>query len=374
MSDKFQYLAEIPGQHCQNYILQFHRKISRRNIILTDSFFLFRAPSEKFSAFRQNFSTRLSKQQYTCPQEHFEEQCFLKLFSILLGRWANNFRLFSIFPTGLSELHYTCLPVKIELKLCSFEGNAFFHLFRTLSKKFLACWQKFFGGFIKTAIYVSIGTLWREKLLFWKIRFFITLGHWANNFRFLVAKISNRLWKLHSKGPENHFQENLFFEKKVLSVSDLERKIFGLLARFYQQICQNCIILDHKKIRENLFWKVFIIVVHFSAKNILFFFRKNQQLSQTPFYVSGRILRGNFLLSTFVTFSNFEHRFFCLPAKTYEQWFQSCILRSHRRILMGFFGKKASVLNHFWTLNGNSSAFLQNIFGRVNKTVFYLSI
>ena len=42
-------------------------KTSRSIILLTDSFFLFRAPSEKFSAFRQNFSTRLSKQHYTCP-------------------------------------------------------------------------------------------------------------------------------------------------------------------------------------------------------------------------------------------------------------------------------------------------------------------
>ena len=104
-----------------------------------------------------------------------------------------------------------------------------------------------------------------------------------------------------------------------------------------------------------MFWKVFIIVVQFSAKNILFFFRKNQQLSQTPFYVSGRILRGNFLLSTFVTFSNFEHRFFCLPAKTYEQWFQSCILRSHRSILMGFLEKKPL----FWIIFGPWAETLQ---------------
>ena len=133
---------------------------------------------------------------------------------------------------------------------------------------------------MKTAFYVSIGTLWGEILLFWKIRIFITFGHWANNFRFLVAKFSIRLWKLHSRGPENHFEENvLFLKKNLLSLSDLERNVFGLLARFYQQVCQNCIIRNHKKIRENFFWKLFIIVVWFCAKNILFFLRKNSTVS-----------------------------------------------------------------------------------------------
>ena len=223
-------MAEIPGQHCQNYILHFHRKISRRNIILTDSFFLFRARAKNSRSSGKTFQQGCRNSNIRVHRNILRSNVFLNFFLSFSDDERTIFAFSRFFPTGLSELHYTCLPVKIELKLCSFEGNAFFHLFRTLSKKFLACWQKFFGGFIKTAIYVSIGTLWREKLLFWKIRFFITLGHWANNFRFLVAKISNRLWKLHSKGPENHFQENLFFfEKKVLSVSDLERKIFGLL-------------------------------------------------------------------------------------------------------------------------------------------------
>ena len=92
---------------------------------------------------------------------------FLNFFLSFSDDERTIFAFSRFFPTGLSELHYTCPPVKIELKLCSFEGNAFFHLFRTLSKKFLACWQNFFGWFIKTAFYVSIGTLWGEKLLFW---------------------------------------------------------------------------------------------------------------------------------------------------------------------------------------------------------------
>ena len=160
-------MAEIPGQHCQNYILQFHRKISRRNIILTDSFFLFRAPSEKFSAFRQNFSTRLSNSIIRVHSNILRSNVFLNFFLSFPDDERTIFAFSRFFPTGLSELHYTCPPVKIELKLCSFEGNAFFHLFRTVSKNFLACWQNFFGWFIKTAFYVSIGTLWGEKLLFW---------------------------------------------------------------------------------------------------------------------------------------------------------------------------------------------------------------
>ena len=300
---------------------------------------------------------------------------FLNFF---LSFWYDERTIFAFsrfFLTGLSKLLSTCPQVQVEPKLCSFEGKAFFHLFRTLSKKFLACWQNLFGGFIKTAFYVSIGTLWGEKLLFWKIRIFITLGPWANNFRFLVAKISSRLWKLHSKGPENHFQENLLFlKKKVLSVSELERKVFGLLARFYQQICQNCIIRDHKKIRENFFWKYFIIAVRFCAKNILFFLKKKlngfvklhstcpEEFFETIFYC---------LLS--VTFSKFELRIFCLLAKTYEQWFQNCVLRSHRIILMGFFGKKPLFCS-FADLDQKLFSLLAKLFNKVVGTALYVSI
>ena len=179
---------------------------------------------------------------------------FLNFF---LSFWDDERTIFAFsrfFPTGLSKLLSTCPQVQVEPKLCSFEGKAFFHLFRTLSKKFLACWQNFFGGFIKTAFYVSIGTLWGEKLLFWKIRIFITLGPWANNFRFLVAKISSRLWKLHSKGPENHFQENLLFlKKKFCQFWNLSGKFLVFSQDFISKFVRTALYETTKKLERTFF-------------------------------------------------------------------------------------------------------------------------
>ena len=74
---------------------------------------------------------------------------FLNFFLSFWDDERTTFAFSRFFPTGLSKLLSTCPQVQVELKLCSFEGNAFFHLFRTLSKKFLACWQKFLVGLSK---------------------------------------------------------------------------------------------------------------------------------------------------------------------------------------------------------------------------------
>ena len=73
--------------------------------------------------------------------------------------------------------------------------------------------------------------------------FYIIFGHTAKIFRLFVKKFSAGLSILHSTHPWQHFER--FFLRQVnfvLSFSEIERKNFGLLAQFFWQGCQNCII------------------------------------------------------------------------------------------------------------------------------------
>ena len=182
-----------------------------------------------------------------------------------------------------------------------FRRKCIFSSFSDFEQKIFGLLAKIFGGFIKTAFYVSIGTLWGEKLLFWKIRIFINLGPWANNFRFLVAKISIRLWKLLSKGPENHFQENLLFlKKKFCQFRNLSGEFLIFSQDFVSKFVETA-LYETTKILERAFFENFSFsLFDFVQKTFCLSSEKFQRFRQTPFYVYGRILRDNYLLSTFL--------------------------------------------------------------------------
>ena len=179
------------------------------------------------------------------------------------------------------------------------EKKLFFDSFSDLEQKLFSLLAKLFNKVVGTALYVSIGTLWGEKLLFWKIRIFITLGPWANNFRFLVAKISSRLWKLHSKGPENHFEENVLFWKKILVSSGPWAKRFWSSCEILSASLSKLHYTRPQKLERTFFENFSYSLSDFVQKKFCFSSEKTQRFRQTPFYVSGRILRDNFLLSTF---------------------------------------------------------------------------
>ena len=87
----------------------------------------------------------------------------------------------------------------------------FFH-FWTLNKTLLDCWPKIFARFLRTAIYVSIGTLWGGRLSFEKLIFFIFFGHWTNNLGILSK---NNRWCCRSCIPcvQRNTLGKLFFWK-----------------------------------------------------------------------------------------------------------------------------------------------------------------
>ena len=91
--------------------------------------------------------------------------------------------------------------------------TSFLNPIRTLSEKFSAFWQSFFGRVGKTPFYVSMRTF-RGKINFFEI-----------------------------------------ILSSLLSSSDIERKIFGFLSKIVWRSCQNCIL----PVQTNMlrFWKNF---------------------------------------------------------------------------------------------------------------------
>ena len=161
----------------------------------------------------QKFSAGLSILHSTHPW-HLEKSFLMKKvnFLIFFGDWAKKFRASgTIFLAGLSKLHYTwhrnIMRKKqnsrelflisfsdIQRKYFGFLSEKFrqscqycilrihdnilkdfcwgklisFYLFRKLSAKFWGFWHNFFGRVVKTALYVSVGTIWKKKNLVWK--------------------------------------------------------------------------------------------------------------------------------------------------------------------------------------------------------------
>ena len=141
--------------------------------------------------------------------------------------------------------------------------------------------QKFFGRVVKTAINVSSGTLW-GKFRSKKITIII-FEHWTENISAFWPKFLDRVVKTAfyvSMGTVRTFLKNVSFSSfwdirlkkfrqgcqycilrirdiwkvfcwrklNFLSFSETERKNLGLLAQFFWQGCQNCIIRDHRNV------------------------------------------------------------------------------------------------------------------------------
>ena len=157
------------------------------------------------------------------------------------------FSAFNVFPAGLTEK-------TIES----------FNHFWTLSEKFSPFCQKSWSRAARTAFYVFTGT-------FWKIYF-----------------------------PEKSL-------KFLFTFSDTERKCFGFLSFFFNEIVNSVFYVS----METLQWKIF-------SKNVFRFSFLLRTLTGTKFW--GEFFEKNFSLSFFIK----EHNFFCC---------KNCILRVPRYIL-----------------------------------------
>ena len=205
----FGLVVKIFWRGFQNCILSVQMTTLRKNKFLEETFFIsFSDIQRKYFAFVKNFSGGLSKLHSTCPAEHFEEKFvrkknyrfrtlsrknfgllakvsrqggenwrstgtlrhFLKkvIFSLFWGHWAKKS------SAGLSILH-SRHPWHLEKSFLLNKVN-FLIFFRTLSEN-LGFWHTFFGRVVKTALYVSVGKIWKTKNLVLKNIIYIIFGY-----------------------------------------------------------------------------------------------------------------------------------------------------------------------------------------------------
>ena len=356
-----------------------------------------------------------------------ENNCFELLYQF---EWlSKNFLAF--FGQTFGGVVETALYMSIRTvweKKTLFEERVYCLSFWDSEQKFFAIFRKFFRRVVKTAFYLSIGKVW-GKTIFWRTYvYFIFLGYWAKTFGLVLKKQSQDLSKLHFTYENEWFEERKRSEKfrLFLIFLHIEQKFFGFFSKKFRSVCQNCILLAHRKfpakhffqesmfsyifrtLNENFsayFSKIFrrscqncIILVHrnswrktkFSEKSVFSspfctlrrrffaFCQKNfGGAVKFPFYVSiGTFWRKQYFFSDrneiFKSFSDIEPNSFGLSSERFRRCCRNCLLHVHRGIRKE--NKLFDFLYQFGILSKKFWAFFRQKFWRVVKTAFYLSI
>ena len=182
-------------------------------------FYLFQKLSRKFQLFVQNFRLRCQNGILVSMGKIWR-----KLF------FSNGFYFFTI-------------PWQLIFDLKKIKGFIFSRrwakLFRTFRRKTSVV-------VVKTALYLSIGTIWQ---FFWGNSFFLSF---RDNERFFLTfcwKDSARLWKLHSACPLKRSEEKqVFFRKQYTSFIFLGfwAKNFRFFVELFRWVFENCFLRVHR--------------------------------------------------------------------------------------------------------------------------------
>ena len=193
-------------QGCQTCILRVNRNNLKKKLFLKSLhvFYQFRTLSVKFLALCSKISDEAVKNElYVSIGTFWGTKVFLKeivIFHHFLTLSAKFFVFRSKFFGWAVETAFLCPQEQIEDK-CFFRNIFIFCALSNNEQKNHRFWQKMFSRVVKTAFYVSIGTIW-GKNFFWKAcMFYINSGHWAKSFWPSVQNFSIGLSKLHSTCP-----------------------------------------------------------------------------------------------------------------------------------------------------------------------------
>ena len=177
-----------------------------------------------------------------------------------------------------------------------------------------------------------IGTSWAEKLS-------------DENLTFSCSDIERKVFTFVRKffdwvvRTAFHLAKGLFWEEVSslsfpLTFSDIEQKIFGILSNVYQLGCQNCILRVQK---NSLSWISFAKVVEFclsisdfQTKKSCFLAEKYRHVCQKCILtVRWNNLRGGFLWKSFLAiFRDLAKRNFSFSSNKFLRGCQNCVLRA----------------------------------------------
>ena len=187
--------------------------------------------------FSRKFLTGLSKLHSICPEEHFETKLhFIEVISPFpfFRTLSKNF--LACWQKKFCRGDQNCsLPVRriLLMRNASFLKNIFSH-FPTLNKTFLACWQKIFGRVIKFAFYLFMRKISGEILLFHGRTNFFHLSGTLSKFSFFFSKDYRRgCQRCIPRVQNNNLRKIIFFEERIFFFRfwALRKKNFRLLAK-----------------------------------------------------------------------------------------------------------------------------------------------
>ena len=189
-----------------------------------------------FHLFGKALSTGLSKLQFTCPEDHFENFCWKVVCSIFFGHWVKKFWPFTEkVSAGRSKLQSEC-PEKYFMEKNFFEKRVFFTSSDTDRKNFgflAKCLQQGCKNCIPVQK-ILLGKIFSTEIFY----FWYFTGHLAENFQFHGEYFAARLSKLASTYPEdwsgNYFGgKNPTFWEIVWKTLDVCETISGGFCRNY---------------------------------------------------------------------------------------------------------------------------------------------
>ena len=125
------------------------------------SLYCFSTLSEKLSEFEQNFSLRLPKLPFSYPEYHFREKIVEIFHTVFFDSERETFGAEAKF-FGQFVNCQICFPFVRRYNLEDFWLVFFMFFFLNSIKNFSDFEQTIFSKFIKRAIYLSKGTIWKQ--------------------------------------------------------------------------------------------------------------------------------------------------------------------------------------------------------------------
>ena len=367
--------SACPGEHFEG------KQIFEKN----KSFHLFRALRGKISNCRQTKVSRVFKKALYVS----------RWFSRGVFSW-NNINVFPLSPPDFEQTtmglfaeknqqsRQNCI-LRLQRNVLRFfsENLLFFSsLLDFICKVISNFWRQKSGLLVKNAVWVSKGTFWKKRL-FWKKYIFMSLLIVFDFQPFFFQKIgenvSARLIKLHFTCPGEEFEQKRFFCKSSFFIhfGNFRIEKFEMFAEKVQQGRQDCILCDQMKVlrgffleRNKFFWfsdveqKIFGLLAKFSGR-----------LVKTVIYVSTETFRWLLFWKEDTSF----HSFPTLTAKNYptfrgKYWqdFQNFNLVVQGNILRkkSFSRTKMSIILLLWAKTSRKLG--KKFWTRIVKTAFYV--
>ena len=150
----------------------------------------------------------------TFPKEKFCNKLFFwRKKKSLSDSCGSFFSIFSrIFLSSSSKLYSRCREVHFSWKSLPMEKTDCF--FKFGPSTFFCIFEDFFDRFTKIAFVVSMGTFWRGNVFFFG-NFFFSFSEFDRSYFELSYKHFLSVWlNLHSKHPEERFDQNKYFTKQ----------------------------------------------------------------------------------------------------------------------------------------------------------------